>query len=553
MKIILSILLLLFTKITIAQGKKEVFITSGATENLFYDALKDATVGTITFQTNITITQNNKKVSSNKILRFFNGNKLIVNSGVELIINGGIEAGLFQIFAGQGKISGNPIVKEIYPQWFGADASGGRDTTIEVQKAIDFASNLNGSIVYFPKGKYYISNLKISKNITILGEANHQIANIIPENGKKTGISLSDIPNTTILVHTLGTTKPLFDICNNVPISGIKISNLLFYQQHGNYTSNLKYPYIIDDTNSTSYQSGMTLEDCMFINTYNGVKLNKIERFHIEKINGDFFNNFLNVKTVRDVSRLVDIHIWDFSKSTKTVDYKRSTQSEYAIKVDDVDEIFMDRIYIWDRRYGIHLKRCWGKLSNYTADAVSKSLVIEDPKPFNFVGNNITINSSNKDEDVDAPITIIGRSDLYIKDINEEGRKGSGLVDVTLNNISIWYGGNEGLDYSYNSGILVNDPYTYLKITNANIKFAKKEGILIESAKYININGIYFTNYFPNQEVNKNTKKTVGIRNRSANTTIEVNSFYTDALRLMYDGYDKKLISSRKEALLRTN
>ena len=154
--------MLLFIQASFAQGG-EIFLTTGDTEIDFYDAIDDPDINTITFKTNINITQNNKIVPSNKTLRFFEGNKLIINNGIQLDINGNIDAGLYQIFEidNSDQIEGKPILEYIYPQWFGAKGDKIKDNTDYLQKSINLAFKFSVPLK-IPSGHYKTKRLYIN-------------------------------------------------------------------------------------------------------------------------------------------------------------------------------------------------------------------------------------------------------------------------------------------------------------------------------------------------------------------------------------------------------
>lgn len=108
-------------------------------------------------------------VDSSITLHFMNGAKLNVAKGKTLTLNGNIEAGLLQIFSGEGVIKTGPQVKELYPQWFGALANSLNDDTQSVQSAINTASGFGGTVV-FPPGTYNVSNLNLKSNVNLVGQ-----------------------------------------------------------------------------------------------------------------------------------------------------------------------------------------------------------------------------------------------------------------------------------------------------------------------------------------------------------------------------------------------
>ncbi len=95
-------------------------------------------------------------VPQNITLRFAGGNMLIVNPNATLIHLGGIEAGLQQIFGGQGRVrflqngKVNKRIEQYFPQWFGVRGDGETDDAPAVQRAIDFVPD--GASLKFTAG-----------------------------------------------------------------------------------------------------------------------------------------------------------------------------------------------------------------------------------------------------------------------------------------------------------------------------------------------------------------------------------------------------------------
>ncbi|MGN7355883.1 right-handed parallel beta-helix repeat-containing protein [Paenibacillus sp. SAF-054] len=108
-------------------------------------------------------------VDASITLNFMNGAKLNIAAGRTLTLNGKIEAGITQIFAGDGQIKGDPQVKEFYPQWFGALGNGRNDDTKGIQNAINTAASVGGTVV-FPQAAYIASTIYLKSGIRLSGE-----------------------------------------------------------------------------------------------------------------------------------------------------------------------------------------------------------------------------------------------------------------------------------------------------------------------------------------------------------------------------------------------
>lgn len=96
-------------------------------------------------------------VPSNVDLKLFPGAVLSVSKGATLSINGGIDAGLRQIFSGEGIVAGDPKIIEVYPQWFGTKGDGDTDDTQALQNAIDFACRTGIKAVNLNRGTYVVT------------------------------------------------------------------------------------------------------------------------------------------------------------------------------------------------------------------------------------------------------------------------------------------------------------------------------------------------------------------------------------------------------------
>ena len=85
-----------------------------------------------------------------------------------MTINGAFEAGLYQVFDGDGNVSfGSSSSVAVYPQWFGATGDGTHDDTSAFEKALQSSKTL-----YLPltSGAYVVNDLSLSNGTTIIGE-----------------------------------------------------------------------------------------------------------------------------------------------------------------------------------------------------------------------------------------------------------------------------------------------------------------------------------------------------------------------------------------------
>jgi hypothetical protein len=100
-------------------------------------------------------------IPANVSLKIEQGAVLSIAAGKKLTINGFLDAGLYQIFSGTGKVQFGPgAVREIVPQWFGAKADGATDNSAAIQAMFDSIplNTYYGWRVHFPNGIYYVAS-----------------------------------------------------------------------------------------------------------------------------------------------------------------------------------------------------------------------------------------------------------------------------------------------------------------------------------------------------------------------------------------------------------
>ncbi|MEW7278962.1 hypothetical protein ABW636_10240 [Aquimarina sp. 2201CG1-2-11] len=181
MKIGLTLLTILTSLLTFGQTTEFVILggiqdSNPNINNTLFDAIYLPNnlngLGTITIKGNLTI-KGNFTIPEGIELNFFKGNKLIIESGVELTINGSINAGVYQIFDGDGTITGFPKITETYPEWFGAKVNDEIDDTIAIQKAINFSN----TPIKLAEGTY-ITKTTLKKERTIENDEGVKIIGI---------------------------------------------------------------------------------------------------------------------------------------------------------------------------------------------------------------------------------------------------------------------------------------------------------------------------------------------------------------------------------------
>lgn len=98
-------------------------------------------------------------------LRFVTGAWLELGPEVELSLMGAIDAGRARIFGDAGRLSGEPQVEALYPEWFGALPDDGVEDQVGLQRALDLLPRLS-----FDAGVYRIgSTLRLPSGSRLAG------------------------------------------------------------------------------------------------------------------------------------------------------------------------------------------------------------------------------------------------------------------------------------------------------------------------------------------------------------------------------------------------
>lgn len=160
---------------------------------------------------------NSLTVPVDRSLKFINKGELDIADGKTVKILGTLEAPLNGIFSGPGKVVFAPgILKEIYPQWWGAKADGVTDDGRAVMSACETINASGGGTLVFSNGLYLLY-----KN----GTSYRNLANFSNLNGVNIicrGARLLIDPSRTFNVSYA--TMLLFSNCKNIVIDGFDIS-----------------------------------------------------------------------------------------------------------------------------------------------------------------------------------------------------------------------------------------------------------------------------------------------------------------------------------------
>jgi hypothetical protein len=148
-------------------------------------------------------------------LRIEPGGLIKIATGVTLTIHGGLEAGAYQVFAGDGRVSGDTKIERVLPEWFfdGNYNDEESDWSGAINKSIDFAANNCRTVFLGPR----VYNVNSTVDLTSTPE--HQRAGM-----KLMGaLRSSQYERGTAL---LGNTGPGNPILETTDTDGIHVENL---------------------------------------------------------------------------------------------------------------------------------------------------------------------------------------------------------------------------------------------------------------------------------------------------------------------------------------
>lgn len=171
-------------------------------------------------------------VPANVTLKPERGAVINIASTKTLTINGGLEAGLYRIFSctGTGKVSfGAGVVKEVYPEWWGAKADGTTNDQPAIQLAVDslppyVGTSDNAAPVYTDGGKiklsrgtYYVTSPMVLSNYHWLDGSG---TSTVIKNGTDSSAAIAVGDGNTFVHRVRITNLSIKGSCTGVYVSG---------------------------------------------------------------------------------------------------------------------------------------------------------------------------------------------------------------------------------------------------------------------------------------------------------------------------------------------
>ena len=269
---------------------------------------------------------------------------------------------------------------------YGAKGDGNNDDTQAFQRAINYANDSGIKLVTVPRGNYKITTtVVIKRGVTLQGA---------PKLPFKANFGM-DYALISVRTQKYNTKIPCFELEMGSAIKGFS-----FYwpEQPKSAITPIEYGWAITTTQKPSQADNIEIEDIMLTNCYNGINVTNGGQLNIRNIFGQTLNVGILLDKLYDVSRLENVHFWDFwvQDNSKAKEYIQTHGK--AVVIGRVDGLQAVNIFAYGHRSVLQFSdlgngSAWGQLNNVTADVCYIPIQIDKVNLIQLLNVNGTVNS----------------------------------------------------------------------------------------------------------------------------------------------------------------
>ena len=221
---------------------------------------------------------------------------------------------------------------------YGADYTGAEDCSDILQAAINDCAAHGGGTVFIPSGRYLVTkSLTVFPNVTLVGDFSQR-------QGEFGTVILCDTP----------VSESLF-ILN--PSSGIRGLTVFYPRQ--------SIENVIPYAPTVFVSGGMmfTVQECLFLNSYDGIKTEGHEMLTVDTLRGSFLHTCIDAKNQSDVGTFKNITVspeyWAFAGAEynapgygELAEYTKANLT--ALRLGDLEWAEFININLYDCNIGVH-------------------------------------------------------------------------------------------------------------------------------------------------------------------------------------------------------
>lgn len=233
---------------------------------------------------------------------------------------------------------------------YGAKGDGVTDDTAAIQAAIDSISGGNHGIIIITPGKYKSGPLILKKFVTLMGLGNFQVGSTSVPSSTYPPTYGTDIPMNESIFLITDTINPFITVNSGSAVVGC--SFLYPDQVAPTALSPTVYPATIK---GNSPCVDVTIQNCMFYNSYECIDLDGCDRHRIEWVFGDPLLHGIKINRCHDSSRISNIHFHDFVYGSGSNMETWKLANSIGIDIKRSDAQMLNNIFMWKRNVGIVL------------------------------------------------------------------------------------------------------------------------------------------------------------------------------------------------------